>query len=126
MIVPLSDSIENYRCEKEDITAPNILKRLHVTLEHEMELMKRQLNCNGIKAADVHACFSDRHYYGSCGKLKHTVQTVILYAPAKVLRALPVTSQQYLREAPTGLVNSLIRATHYHNHTSRSWPKSQR
>lgn len=126
MIVPLSDSIVNYRREKEDMTIPNILKRLHVTLEHEMELMKHQLNCNGIKAADGHASFSDRHCYGSCGKMKHTVQTVILYAPAKVLRALPETSQQYLREAPTGLVNFLILATHHHNHTSRSWPKSHR
>ena len=44
---------------KEDITAQDILKRLHVTLEHEMEIMKHQLNRNGVKVLDGHARFVD-------------------------------------------------------------------
>jgi len=46
---------------KEDITAQDILKRLHVTLEHEMEIMKHQLNRNGVKVLGGHARFVDQH-----------------------------------------------------------------
>jgi len=46
---------------KEDITAQDVLKRLHVTLEHEMEIMKHQLNRNGIKVISGHARFVDPH-----------------------------------------------------------------
>lgn len=49
---------ESYRV-KEDITAQDILKRLHVTLEHEMEIMKHQLNRNGVKVLGGHARFVD-------------------------------------------------------------------
>lgn len=46
---------------KEDITAQDIQKRLHVTLEHEMEIMKHQLNRNGVKVLGGHARFVDEH-----------------------------------------------------------------
>lgn len=49
---------DSYRV-KEDITAQDILKRLHVTLEHEMEIMKHQLNRNGVKILGGHARFED-------------------------------------------------------------------
>jgi NAD(P) transhydrogenase len=51
---------DSYRV-KEDITAQDVLKRLHVTLEHEMEIMKHQLNRNGVKLLDGHARFVDQH-----------------------------------------------------------------
>lgn len=51
---------DSYRV-KEDITAEDILRRLHVTLAHEMEIMKHQLNRNGVKVLDGHARFVDEH-----------------------------------------------------------------
>jgi NAD(P) transhydrogenase len=51
---------DSYRV-KEDITAQDIQKRLHVTLEHELEIMKHQLNRNGVKVLEGHARFVDPH-----------------------------------------------------------------
>jgi len=51
---------DGYRV-KEDITAADVLKRLHVTLSHEMEIMKHQLQRNGVKVINGHARFKDSH-----------------------------------------------------------------
>ncbi|MBL6852826.1 MAG: FAD-dependent oxidoreductase, partial [Alphaproteobacteria bacterium] len=46
---------------KEDITAADLLKRLHMTLDHEVEILEHQFSRNGVHTARGTARFVDTH-----------------------------------------------------------------
>lgn len=46
---------------KQDISASDVMQRLHITLNHEVEVMRHKLNRNGVQVLVGHARFKDAH-----------------------------------------------------------------
>ncbi len=69
-----------YRAKK-NITSGDLLKRLHITLDHEVEVLEHQFARNGIETITGSACFRDPHTVvitSDAGKAAYTAERFII------------------------------------------------